>query len=145
MPRPEGVDHVYMDALLVLQGWQICPCMHLHASAQTTRWLFRYLAHSAITGKCLQDPCLAICQCLDRAPGVGYIIAKSPSFCQLYTKGELNGWLITFGMTTRPWPPASLDVSTLSKQKVALNSSRVPCIPFVLVPGPDAIGSETAS
>ena len=46
----------------------------------------------------------------------------------------------TFGMTTRPWPPASLEVSILSKRKEALYSSRVPCRPFVLVPGPDADG-----
>ena len=46
----------------------------------------------------------------------------------------------TFGMTTRPWPPASLEVSILSKRKEALYSSRVPWRPFVLVPGPEADG-----
>ena len=46
----------------------------------------------------------------------------------------------TFGMTTRPWPPASLEVSILSKRKEALYSSKVPWRPFVLVPGPEADG-----
>ena len=51
-----------------------------------------------------------------------------------------EGIVLTFGMTTRPWPPASLEVSILSKRKEALYSSRVPWRPFVLVPGPEADG-----
>ena len=32
MPRTKGVYHVNMDPLLVFQGWQMRPCMHLHTS-----------------------------------------------------------------------------------------------------------------
>ena len=33
MPGAKGVDHVHVDPLLVLQIWQICPCVHLQTSS----------------------------------------------------------------------------------------------------------------
>ena len=54
----------------------------------------------------------------------------------------------TLGMTTRPWPPASLVVSILSNRNLALYSSTVPCVPFVRLPllvlGAGAAGASPA-
>ena len=35
VPRTKGVYHVDMDPLLVFQGWQMRPCVHLHTSNQS--------------------------------------------------------------------------------------------------------------
>lgn len=42
--------------------------------------------------------------------------------------------LLALGITTRPWPPASLVVSILSNRKVAPYASNVLCVPCVGVP-----------